>query len=85
MSGDEFLKQVETLETGKPSIAKVDKKLSFVIINVNNFLETQRKLDNRLCKVENQLTWGKGWATAFGLLMTTATFFFIKMYNKIFP
>lgn len=79
---DDILKE---LETEKPTISKLDKKMTMMLINENNFLETVRKMDIRMCKIESQMTWGKGWVAGFISVAGMFGFFFVKMWNKVFP
>ena len=92
---DDFINEIKQLNNGKPSIYRIDKKVDFMILKLNDVLELYHKAqecivtnkkdaDKKIQDMKNNITWFKGYLTAAGVFIGALCFFFVKMWDKVF-
>lgn len=76
--------QFETIENNEPSLHKIDKKLTIMIINVNDMLEKYHEHEMDICKIKKKITWAQGWIAGAAGVITVLVFIGIKLWDKVY-
>jgi len=69
----------------KITMFTIDAKLDSIKIDVNNFTEFSRKIDIRQGKLETEAAVIRGILVSIGSAVAISCFFFVKLWNKVFP
>ena len=80
-----FQEQIDTIETDTLSLHKVDKKISLIIWQLTEIITVIEKFDKRIYELEKKSNLLKGWIAGISIAVSVSTFFFIKIWEKVFP